>query len=74
MMEPTPLIDQERCTGCGDCVEACPQEAVALVEGKASIVEPDACDYCTECEPVCPQEAISCPFEIVVAPGSQGRA
>ncbi len=74
MDELMPLIDEERCTGCGDCVEACPEGAVALVDGKASIIDPDACDYCTACEALCPQEAIRCPFEIVAAPGSQGQA
>jgi NAD-dependent dihydropyrimidine dehydrogenase PreA subunit len=61
-----PILDQERCQGCGDCVASCPTGAVALVEGRAAIVRPDDCNYCAECEALCPRQAISCPFEIVL--------
>jgi ferredoxin len=61
-----PVIDEGRCDGCGDCVSACPVQAVELVEGKARIVRPDACNFCTDCEAVCPVGAIRCEFEIVV--------
>ncbi|MCL4459341.1 MAG: 4Fe-4S binding protein [Chloroflexi bacterium] len=61
-----PEIDEDKCTGCGTCVEACPTQAVSLINGHAVIVRPEDCDYCTECETVCPTQAISCPFEIVL--------
>ncbi|MAF84890.1 MAG: 4Fe-4S ferredoxin [Dehalococcoidales bacterium] len=62
-----PRINLEKCTGCGDCVEWCPTDAVALVNEKAVVVSPDDCYYCTDCEPVCPPGAIRCPFEIILA-------
>jgi NAD-dependent dihydropyrimidine dehydrogenase PreA subunit len=62
-----PEIDPVKCTGCGECVEECPTEAVELQEGKAVIVRPEDCCYCTSCESACPQEAIQCPFEIILA-------
>lgn len=62
-----PEIDAERCDGCGDCVEACPQGALALEDGKAVMARPADCDYCADCEAVCPPDAIRCPFEIVLA-------
>ncbi len=61
-----PLIDLERCTGCGDCVTACPTRAIALVESKAALLEPERCDYSGLCERVCPVEAISVPYLVVM--------
>jgi 2-oxoglutarate ferredoxin oxidoreductase subunit delta len=48
-------IDIEKCKGCGDCVENCPQQAIALVEenGKKYAVytgSPDDCIGCMSCE------------------------
>ncbi|MDP6647709.1 MAG: 4Fe-4S binding protein [Dehalococcoidales bacterium] len=60
-------IDLDKCTGCGDCVEKCPTQAVELVSGKPSVVRPDECDYCIECEIFCIPGAISCSFEIILA-------
>ena len=62
-----PSIDRDACTGCGDCVDVCHVNALAIREMKAVIVSAGDCDYCTECEAVCPVAAIACPLEIVVA-------
>ena len=62
-----PRIDRDICTGCGDCVDVCHANALAIQELKAVIVAPGDCDYCTDCETVCPLSAIACPFEVVVA-------
>ena len=64
---PKPEVNQEICTGCGDCADFCPTGAVAIVNDKAVVVKPEACDYCTECENICPNGAIRCPFEIALA-------
>jgi NAD-dependent dihydropyrimidine dehydrogenase PreA subunit len=63
---PLPQINNERCTGCGDCVEFCHAAVLTLRNLKAVIARPEDCDYCTECEAVCPVRAITCPFEIVL--------
>jgi ferredoxin len=62
-----PRIDRLVCTGCGDCVDICHADALAIQELRAVIVNAGACDYCSECEAVCPIGAIACPFEVVVA-------
>ena len=59
-----PTIDPELCSGCGDCVAACPTGALALVVDKAALVRPADCAYCGDCETLCPQGAIALPFEI----------
>jgi NAD-dependent dihydropyrimidine dehydrogenase PreA subunit len=62
-----PHIDQQRCTGCGDCVTACPAEALALEEGHAVMAQPEDCQYCGDCEDLCPVGAIARPFEIILS-------
>ncbi len=65
-MSAIPEIDTDKCTGCGDCVEQCPTNAVSLVSGKVAIVRPQECNYCTDCEQFCSSGAIRCPFEIIL--------
>ncbi|MDD5679017.1 MAG: 4Fe-4S binding protein [Kiritimatiellae bacterium] len=53
-------INQEKCTGCGLCVEACPVEAISMEDDKAK-VDKDKCADCGQCVEECPNEAISMP-------------
>ena len=50
--------DHDKCTGCGNCVEACPSEALSLVDEKVSVDE-DACVDCGVCVDECPEQALS---------------
>ena len=58
-MTKTISIDESKCNGCGLCIEACHEGALALVNGKAKLVRPNFCDGMGDCLPVCPQDAIS---------------
>jgi len=60
-----PLIDKQRCTGCGRCAQLCPTQAVELRGALAVIVRPEACTFCDVCESYCPEGAIGRPFTIV---------
>lgn len=50
-------IDQEKCNGCGICVDACHEGAIGLVDGKAKLLRDDYCDGLGDCLPACPAGA-----------------
>ena len=51
------VIDKQLCNGCRMCIEACPEEALGLVQKKA-VVNDGACAQCGTCIDVCPENAI----------------
>ena len=52
-------IDEEKCNGCGLCVSACHEGAIAMINGKAKLLRDDYCDGLGNCLPVCPTGAIT---------------
>lgn len=52
-------INENKCNGCGLCVEACHEGALELVEGKAKLVSESYCDGLGDCLPECPAGAIT---------------
>ncbi|MCF7853917.1 MAG: 4Fe-4S binding protein [Candidatus Pacebacteria bacterium] len=50
------VIDKNACTGCENCVEACPVDAISMVDGKAEVS--DECIDCGQCVDECPVDAI----------------
>ena len=51
-------IDEERCDGCGQCVDACAEGAIEIIDGKAKLVSEVYCDGLGACIGHCPQDAI----------------
>jgi len=51
------LADVSLCDGCGACVEICPEGAIVLEKGKAS-VNKITCSGCGTCIPECPKEVL----------------
>ncbi|TAK86682.1 MAG: 4Fe-4S dicluster domain-containing protein [Aquabacterium sp.] len=62
-----PVIDPDRCTGCGRCIGACPPHVLWLeVQGPhgwgrkcSTLHDPAHCTGCAQCAVVCPFDAIS---------------
>lgn len=52
-------IDQELCDGCGNCVTACAEGAIAIIDGTARLVSDTYCDGLGACLGHCPQGAIT---------------
>ncbi len=51
------IIDSEKCTLCGVCVDSCPFGAMEIV--KERVVISDECRFCGACVEACPQGAIA---------------
>ncbi len=51
-------IDEELCDGCGQCVIACAEGAIKIIDGKAKLISEKYCDGLGACIGECPQGAI----------------
>jgi NAD-dependent dihydropyrimidine dehydrogenase PreA subunit len=51
-------IEEDRCTGCGSCVEICSLGAMSLTHGVAT-VDHTTCTQCQACIDACPTGAIT---------------
>lgn len=52
-------IDEEKCTGCGECVLSCAEGAIVIEGGKAKVVKDMYCDGLGACLGHCPEGALS---------------
>ena len=57
-------VDANKCEACGDCVDACPNELIALIEenGKQFAMftgNAEDCIGCYSCESTCPEGSIT---------------
>jgi len=55
----TLTVDQDKCVGCGECVDVCPAEVYELQDGKSNPVNAEECLGCESCVEVCQQSAIT---------------
>ncbi len=52
-----PVINEEKCDGCGKCADICRFNALTLI-GTKVLVFPELCHSCKGCEVVCPEQAV----------------
>jgi ferredoxin len=52
-------IDEDVCTGCGECIPNCPEGALQIIDDKARIISDLFCDGLGACIGHCPVDAIS---------------
>ena len=56
-----PVVDEEKCRGCGECELYCPDLCIKIIkknEKKVATVDYNYCKGCGICSTVCPFEAI----------------
>ncbi len=51
-------IDEDLCDGCGNCVLACAEGAIQIIDGKARVIADKYCDGLGACMGDCPQDAL----------------
>jgi NAD-dependent dihydropyrimidine dehydrogenase PreA subunit len=52
-------VDQEKCIGCGECVDVCPVDVYEMQDEKSVPVNAEECIGCESCVEVCEQDAIT---------------
>ena len=55
---PFPIVDENRCNGCGECSVMCRYNAIVILQSKP-LVFPELCHGCGGCVEVCPENAIT---------------
>lgn len=65
------FIDEDKCTGCGDCLQACPEEGAIVLQDDKAIINRELCTSCAACLPACSEGAI---YEVEAAPVAAERA
>jgi formate hydrogenlyase subunit 6/NADH:ubiquinone oxidoreductase subunit I len=53
-----PLLDDSRCTGCGDCVVVCPVFCLEMAGPLPWLPRPLDCTSCGLCAEICPADAL----------------
>ena len=71
MQRQLPIINVDKCTGCGICATYCPTGAIRLDKASQAPIfaAPQACSYCGICEEVCPAGAVE--LEYIILPLSK---
>lgn len=57
-MNPVPVIDEVKCTGCGRCVDICPKQVIFIENNKAKIND-NECMLCSHCYAICNFDAVT---------------
>lgn len=54
------MIRKDKCTGCGECRDACPKgPKIWFINKKARVDNLEYCHVCTICASKCPEQAIT---------------
>ncbi|MCD6294690.1 MAG: FAD-dependent oxidoreductase [Deltaproteobacteria bacterium] len=62
----TVVVDEQKCRGCGRCIEICPYRAISFnpngVGGWHAVVDEALCKGCGNCISICPSNAADSPY------------
>ncbi len=56
---PRPIINEDECSACGICIDACAESVIELVNDVAVAVNDEDCTACAACMEECPMGAIT---------------
>ena len=62
-----PIIDKEKCIGCGTCVQICPCEVFDVDHRPGTVpvaLYPQECWHCNACVLDCPKKAVDLRFPL----------
>ena len=62
------VVDQEKCIGCGQCCDVCPEGASVMGADDKAHIAPEKCIGCGECLTVCLQRAIKMDWRAETSP------
>lgn len=51
-------IDPDECIGCGECIDACPEDAIEGKDGYIHMIDQDLCEHCGKCVAACSEGCI----------------
>lgn len=54
----TPIITEERCDGCEECILVCPMDVLFLEGTLCRVDEDEFCTGCKVCEAACTRDAL----------------
>jgi NAD-dependent dihydropyrimidine dehydrogenase PreA subunit len=52
-------VNQENCSGCGDCVTVCPVDGTVTLEDGKAVVKAEDCIECNACVDACSSDAMA---------------
>lgn len=68
-----PVVDVDRCTGCGDCVKACGPKSLEIIQQVAVLVRPDTCGSEEHCIAPCQHDAIAMAWMPALGDRTRGK-
>ena len=68
-----PIVEEDLCTGCGACVEACGPRCLELDDRVAVLMRPHACGSEEHCIAPCYEEAIRMAWVALAGDHSRGK-
>ncbi len=56
-LRPRPVINKDKCVGCGECMRSCPAKTI-VIKDKIAYIKKSECIKCFCCQELCPKDAV----------------